>query len=98
MLGRGITNSRSNYDVACGVALGEALNNSRFTMLAAALDDAGVEPERAEALLERLELRFREQQYRGQLASLRECLLAHADRLPGSEAVHAAVVDRSSSP
>ena len=31
--GRGITNSRSNYDVACEVALGEALINARFALL-----------------------------------------------------------------
>jgi len=33
-LGRGITNSRSNYDVACQVALSEALTNTRFSLIA----------------------------------------------------------------
>ena len=28
VLGRGITNSRSNYDAACQIALGEALINA----------------------------------------------------------------------
>ncbi|TPW17114.1 MAG: benzoyl-CoA reductase subunit, partial [bacterium] len=32
VLGRGITNSRSNYDVACNVAKGEAFANVRFTL------------------------------------------------------------------
>jgi hypothetical protein len=35
VLGRGITNSRSNYDVACEVALGEALINARFSLIEA---------------------------------------------------------------
>ena len=34
LLGRGITNSRSNYDVACHVSLGEALINARFSLIA----------------------------------------------------------------
>ena len=37
-LGRGITNSRSNYDVACEVARHEALMDVRFNLLAAELD------------------------------------------------------------
>ena len=32
-LGRGITNSRSNYHLACQIAQEEAENNSRFTIL-----------------------------------------------------------------
>ena len=39
VLGRGITNSRSNYDVACQVALGEALINTRFSLIAASCGD-----------------------------------------------------------
>jgi benzoyl-CoA reductase subunit A len=33
VIGRGITNSRSNYDLACGIASDEAAINSRFHML-----------------------------------------------------------------
>lgn len=33
IIGRGITNSRSNYEVACSVARDEALTAARFTML-----------------------------------------------------------------
>ncbi|HET6278889.1 MAG TPA: BadF/BadG/BcrA/BcrD ATPase family protein, partial [Candidatus Polarisedimenticolia bacterium] len=40
VLGSGITNSRSNYNVACAVALGEALINARFGLIAAELDGA----------------------------------------------------------
>jgi len=32
MLGRGITNTRSNYDVACAIAKSEAFVTSRFAL------------------------------------------------------------------
>ncbi|MDE2335200.1 MAG: benzoyl-CoA reductase subunit A [Rhodospirillales bacterium] len=38
VLGRGITNSRANYDTACKVAKYEALLGARFTLLARALN------------------------------------------------------------
>jgi benzoyl-CoA reductase subunit A len=44
VVGKGITNSRSNYEVACAVAREEALTAARFTMLSRALEarlDAG---------------------------------------------------------
>ena len=40
ILGRGITNSRSNYDVACQVALSEALINTRFALVARELQES----------------------------------------------------------
>jgi benzoyl-CoA reductase subunit A len=70
VLGRGITNSRSNYDVACAVALADALVHARFSMVAAALERAGTDARRREAGLAELGLRFREEQYRRQLAEL----------------------------
>ncbi len=73
ILGRGITNSRSNYDVACQVALGEALINARFTLIADNLAD--------QRSLQFFELRFREQQYHSQLNCLDEELHAQAERL-----------------
>ncbi|MCK6479072.1 MAG: benzoyl-CoA reductase subunit A [Planctomycetaceae bacterium] len=82
IIGRGITNSRSNYDVACRVALAEAVINTRFFLLSAELDRAGVPPARRDSWLEEMGRRFREQQYLGQLAVLREILL----RLPGASA------------
>ena len=68
ILGRGITNSRSNYKVACDVALGEALINARFALLAEAMRHGGG----ATLLnfLPRLELGFRRQQFLAQLAVL----------------------------
>jgi benzoyl-CoA reductase subunit A len=68
VLGRGITNSRSDYGVACQVALVEALIAARFGLASAELDDDG-EPHAAE-LLGVLERRFRLEQYRGQLGNL----------------------------
>ena len=41
MLGRGITNSRSNYEVACAVARIEALTSARFDLLERELARAG---------------------------------------------------------
>ena len=40
VLGRGITNSRSDYDVACQVALAEALIDTRFSLVAGELERA----------------------------------------------------------
>ena len=87
VLGRGITNSRSNYDVACEVALTDALINTRFSLVAEALEDAGVEAELCAAQLEELGRKFREQQYRSQLAELERALraLADEDGLPVAE-------------
>jgi benzoyl-CoA reductase subunit A len=67
ILGRGITNSRSNYDVACEVALGEALINARFSLIEA-LTTASTRARRAR--LHAFELAFRAQQYR---AARRPC-------------------------
>ncbi len=70
ILGRGITNSRSNYDVACQVALNEALNNARFALLSGEMAHAGLDGETRDRLLEELGGGFRLQQYLTQLESL----------------------------
>ena len=70
VLGRGITNSRSNYDVACSVALDDALVDARFGMISGALERAGVDANRRTRSLDELTLRFREVQYRAQLTVL----------------------------
>ena len=74
VLGRGITNSRSNYEIACDVSVSEALISARFGLLDAALSEAGVEPDRREAQLEGLERGFREEQYRADLGQLRKVM------------------------
>jgi len=47
VLGRGITNSRSNYDTACAVAKVEAVVNTRFTLFRQSLTGAGEDKVRA---------------------------------------------------
>ncbi|MBK7876480.1 MAG: benzoyl-CoA reductase subunit A [Planctomycetes bacterium] len=105
VLGRGITNSRSNYDVACQVALAEALNSTRFGRIAGELEREGAGSAERTQLLAALEQGFREQQYRAQLALLDAALRravsergeAHqaagpdAEKLAASDALGAAV-------
>jgi benzoyl-CoA reductase subunit A len=80
ILGRGITNSRSNYDLACQVALTEALITTRFGLLAGALAAGGVPPARRTKLLSGLERLFRREQYRGALRVLRDVMGRILDR------------------
>ncbi len=72
ILGRGITNSRSNYRVACDVALCEALINARFGLVEAELDGVVADADRKAEWLSELSRRFREQQYLAQLRSFGE--------------------------
>ncbi len=80
VLGRGITNSRANYDVACQVALSEALVNTQFALIASELQRQNVTPARIEALLGEFDRRFRQQQYLSQLTELGVELARQADR------------------
>lgn len=80
-LGRGITNSRSNYDVACQIVLSEALINTRFSLVASELDRGRMEELRKQKLLAELGRRFRLQQYLGQLRVLEEELRTLLQRL-----------------
>jgi benzoyl-CoA reductase subunit A len=79
LLGRGITNSRSNYKVACDVALCEALINTRFALVSGELASAGVAADRQEKILRELELGFREQQYLAQLVELDRSIRVHLE-------------------
>jgi benzoyl-CoA reductase subunit A len=81
VLGRGITNSRSNYEVACQVAMGEALINTRFSLIRRELDEAGLTPDELARRLGQLERAFRAGQYRAQLAVLARELDRFAGRL-----------------
>ena len=81
VLGRGITNSRSNYDVACQVALGEALVNARFSLIAGELEEAGFEAGRRGPRLAELERNFRAEQYRSQLRVLAREVRRFLERL-----------------
>jgi benzoyl-CoA reductase subunit A len=87
ILGRGITNSRSNYQVACQVALGEALINTRFALIR-----QGLGADRSSQRVASLERAFRAEQYRSQLAVLAHELDRFAGRqLVGSQGLREAV-------
>src|SRR5512145_1429116 len=70
ILGRGITNSRSNYDVAAAIAKQEALVNARFHLFRENLSDSGVLNGRLEDFLAQLERDFRLEQFLEQLNDL----------------------------
>ncbi len=71
VLGRGITNSRSDYSVACRVARTEAFSNVRFTLCARALAGIDLPKERRRQFLDVLERAFRLAQHRAHLEVLR---------------------------
>jgi len=87
VLGRGITNSRSNYDTATRVAKHEALINTRFTLFRralSALPDLGGTLDR---LLGDFERNFRLEQFLDQLADLEATCAANirGERFKGRE-------------
>ena len=71
VLGRGITNSRSNYDTAAAVAKQEALLGARFQLFRQALARSGALNGALEAFIAQLERDFRAEQYLEQLDDLR---------------------------
>ena len=75
VLGRGITNSRSNYDLAAEVARTEAFVSARFSLLR-----AGVERAAGAAVLARLLRAFRLEQTLVQWSRLRQWIEATAPR------------------
>jgi benzoyl-CoA reductase subunit A len=70
VLGRGITNSRSNYDTAAAVAKQEALLNGRLHLFRQALGASGALNGSLDAFIGQLERDFRSEQYLEQLADL----------------------------
>jgi benzoyl-CoA reductase subunit A len=70
VLGRGITNSRSNYDTAAAVAKQEALVAARFFLFRQELSRRGTLGGNLENFLAQLERDFRLEQYLEQLADL----------------------------
>ena len=81
VLGRGITNSRSNYDVACGVARNEAFLDARFNLFEEALAARAEIGEEREALTEALRRAFRREQFLHQLTELEDACRTHAEEL-----------------
>lgn len=89
VIGRGITNSRSNYDTATRVAKLEAIIDARLTLCRRALKDKVPElAGRLEDFLGRLELGFRREQFLEQLADLEQTCVEHVEgeRFAGQEA------------
>lgn len=76
IVGRGITNSRASYDVACAVARDEALTAARFTLLERFLDGgAGRGASDEGDVRSRLQEAFRLELYLDQLSQLRQEIL-----------------------
>lgn len=82
ILGRGITNSRSNYDVACAVARAEAYTRARFRLVHDAMQGVAALSGVVDTLLPHLEASFRLEQYVDQVECLRVELMkvSEADR------------------
>ena len=72
ILGRGITNSRSNYDTAAAIAKQEALVNSRFHLFRQALGSTQALNGALDGFIGQLERDFRSEQYLEQLADLEQ--------------------------
>jgi benzoyl-CoA reductase subunit A len=89
VLGRGITNSRSNYDLAAELARTEAFVSARFRLL-----EREVERAAGRGTLDRLLRAFRLEQMLVQLGTLRARIEEEIEKSPGSagrEALAAAV-------
>ena len=78
VLGRGITNSRSNYDTAAAIAKQEALVAARFHLFREALGASGALNGALESFLGQLERDFRLEQFLEQLADLEQVCLRNA--------------------
>jgi benzoyl-CoA reductase subunit A len=79
ILGKGITNSRSNYDTACAIAKTEAFIDTRFSLFRSGLDSkplGRIDPER---FLFQLEADFRLVQFLNQLRHLEDTALKEAE-------------------
>jgi benzoyl-CoA reductase subunit A len=80
ILGKGITNSRSNYDAACAIAQTEAFIDTRFSLFRQALDRTAPAGLDAATFQTHLETSFRFQQFINQLEHLAELALEEAGR------------------
>jgi benzoyl-CoA reductase subunit A len=85
VLGRGITNSRSNYDVAARVSKQEAKIGGRFTLFRHALGSGGG----AALLLAVLERNFRLEQFLSELSQLEDTCESYLDHPRFSESKNA---------
>src|SRR5450631_209751 len=79
LIGRGITNSRSNYDTAAAIAKQEALVNARFHLFREALSRSGALNGQLDDFLAQLERDFRLEQFLEQLADLADTCRRNAE-------------------
>ena len=79
VLGRGITNSRSNYDTAAAIAKQEALVSGRFQLFRDALAASGALNGGLDAFIAQLERDFRLEQFIEQLADLEQVCQRNAE-------------------
>ncbi|MBK6295090.1 MAG: benzoyl-CoA reductase subunit A [Rhodoferax sp.] len=96
ILGRGITNSRSNYDTAATIAKQEALVNGRFYLFRQALGTTNALEGALDEFLGQLERDFRLEQYLEQLGDLAETChrnLATAKFGDSTKAVEVALIE-----
>ncbi len=86
-LGRGITNSRSNYETATSVAKQEAVISARLTLFQRELDKRGLNNIGGDEFLDRLEQSFRLEQFLEQLEDLHQTCLNYiaGPRVAGME-------------
>ncbi len=77
VLGRGITNSRSNYDTAAAVSKQEALIDARFTLLHRGLNKHSELQGKVDVFLTELERNFRYEQFLEQLVDLEQTCVAN---------------------
>ena len=91
VLGRGITNSRSNYDTAAAIAKQEALLAARFVLFRKELEKGRALNGGLEAFIGQLERDFRLEQYLEQLADLAQVCERNVKFGDASSAVSAAL-------
>ncbi|MCC6522713.1 MAG: benzoyl-CoA reductase subunit A [Polyangiaceae bacterium] len=75
IIGRGITNSRSNYETACAVARLETLSSARFYMLERALEARAHAAPEARSLVGSMRDAYRLELFLGELGDLRATIL-----------------------
>jgi benzoyl-CoA reductase subunit A len=92
VLGRGITNSRSNYDTAATIAKQEALVSSRFFLFRKSLEEKGALNGGLDAFLGQLERDFRLEQYLEQLADLEQVCQRNVESAKFGDAAGAVAV------
>jgi benzoyl-CoA reductase subunit A len=95
VLGRGITNSRSNYATATQVAKQEATVDARLTLLRRALKDVDGVKDKLDEFLEHMNRNFRLEQFVEQLGDLEKTCIENitGERLKGVENEVRAVVE-----